>query len=281
MSAHRPRRRPVEAAAVAPADPEAGFTVIEVIVAMALAVILIGALTNLFITGNNSALSAQRHSQLIAVADQQIEKIRQLVKTSSSGFAGLALSGAPAADPTLTANATFKSNGVAYLDPYHFVTAAGNCGPSSLGYAIETNYDNTAEGTLASVPAFTSCPSGVEPLLIKTGVTNTYGAPVVGFVSPGPTTVTVGSGTASVYTYVTATSLGCSSPGTADYVAGVAGACFGDARRVTVAVRLITTNDRSNIGPSTPVYVSTIVSNPVPSNQTSSSTGITLGLNIG
>jgi type II secretory pathway pseudopilin PulG len=262
------------------ASREDGFTVVEVIVAMALAVILIGALTNLFITGNNSALSAQRHSQLIAVADQQIEKIRQLVKTSSSGFAGLALSAAPAADPTLTANATFESNGVAYLDPYHFVSTAGNCGPSNLGYTIETNYDNTAEGTLASVPAFSGCPAGVEPLLVKTGAAGTYGTPVVGFVSPGPTTVTVGSGTASVYTYVTATSLGCS-PGSSDYVAGAAGACFADARRVTVAVRLLTSNNRSDIGPTTPVYVSTIVSNPVPSNQTNSSTGITLGLNIG
>src|SRR5581483_8558610 len=62
--------------------PQAGFTLIEVVVASALAAIVIGATAALFVTGSNSALGTQRQSQLLAVANQQIESVRQLVKTS-------------------------------------------------------------------------------------------------------------------------------------------------------------------------------------------------------
>jgi len=244
---------------------EQGFTLIEVMVAMLLSIIAIGALTDLFVTGNDSALAGQRQSQLIAVADQQIEKIRQQVKTNPSGFAALAMSTAPVAGTGTVFNGIASS----HTDPNDFVKTAAACGPSGTGYQIETNYNDTSEGSPTSVPAFTGCAAGVEPLIIKSG----------GVVTP-PTTVTVGSGTASVYAYVTATNLGCLG-GSADYVSAVAGACFGDARRVIVAVRLNSTNSRNDIGQVTPTYVSTIFTNPVPSNQPNSSVGLTLGLNIG
>lgn len=242
-----------------------GFTLIEVMVGMLLAVIAIGALTELFVAGNDSALSAQRQSQLIAVADQQIEKIREQVKTNPSGFAALAMSTAPAAgtDATLTADS------LAHTDPNYFVKTSAGCGPDSSGYQIQTNYDHTDEGTVASVPAFTGCPTATEPLVIKAG----------GIVTP-LTSVSVGTDTASVYSYVTATNLGCLG-GSADYVSPTAGPCYADARRLIVAVRLNSSGGRADIGQITPTYVSTVFTNPVPSNQPNASVGLTLGLNIG
>lgn len=248
------------------ARSEEGFTVIEVLVAMALAILAIGALTNLFITGNDSALSAQRQSQLISVADQQIEKIRERLKTNPSGFAALAMSATPGAGTSTT----LGTDTYAHTDPNFFVKTQAGCGASGAGYEIQTNYNHTDEGTPASVPSFTGCTTGVEPLVISAG----------GLVAPLTTGVTVGSGTASVYAYVTATNLGCLG-GSGDYVSGVAGACYADARRVIVAVQLDTPGGRTDIGQVTPAYVSTIFTNPVPSNQPNASVGLTLGLNIG
>jgi hypothetical protein len=50
---------------------------------------------------------------------------------------------------------------------------------------------------------------------------------------------------------------------------------------VIVAVLLDNTTGSQSIGPNTPVYMSTIFSNPIPSNQPSSAIGLRLGLNIG
>jgi len=245
---------------------EAGFTVIEALVAMVLAILSIGAVAELFVTGNDSSLSAQRQTQLLAVADRQIEQIRQLVKTNPIGFAALAMSAAPAAGTS----ATLTGMPNVHTDPNYFVTAAAGCGPNAGGYQIEANFDNTSEGTSTTVPAFSSCPAAVEPLVVRAG----------GIVLPKQTGVVVGSGTATVYGYVTATNIGCAG-GSADYVAGVAGSCYADARRVVVAVLLDTPGGRTNVGQASPAYVSTIFTNPVPSNQPNSSIGLTLGLNIG
>jgi hypothetical protein len=71
--------------------------------------------------------------------------------------------------------------------------------------------------------------------------------------------------------YVTDTYVGCTS---------AASTCAGDARRLIVAV-VPDNHGRLDIGQNSPAYVSTIFTNPVPSNQSNSSIGLTLGLNIG
>jgi type II secretory pathway pseudopilin PulG len=239
---------------------DAGFTIVEVMVAAMIAVIVIGASAMLFSKGSASSVASQRQSELIAVADQQIEQIRQQLKTNPNGFSALAMSTAPAAGT----NSTEAGNSGTHTDPNDFVVSSSGCGSSNAGYLIESNYDNTSEGVDASVPSWTGCPAGAEPLAVQTG----------GIVTPKQTGVTVGSDTATVYRYVSDTYVGCSSS------LGSCTSAAGDVRRVTVAV-LLDNHGRSDIGPNSPVYLTTMFANPVPTNQVNSSIGLTLGASIG
>jgi type II secretory pathway pseudopilin PulG len=237
---------------------QAGFTVVEVVVAALCLALIIGAAASLFVTANNSSLGSQRQSALIAVADQQIEQIRQAVKTS--GFAALAMRTAPAAGSSATLP---YGSPVTPTDPNYFATTKTGCG-SGYEFAIETNYDNTSQGTsTGNEPAFVGCDAGHEPLVVQLG----------GIATPSQT-VSAGSGTATVDTFVTQTNVGCNtSLGN--------GSCAGDARRVVIAVKLNTSSSRYNAGPNAPVYISTIFTNPTASNAPNKAIGITLGLGIG
>lgn len=226
---------------------ERGFTLIEVCVAMLVMLLVIGGMATSFVQNSDSALAGQRQAQLLGVAQQQIEKIRNTV--SRYGFSALALTAKPAApsDATLPTSPT---------DPNDFIQNWSSASPS---YLIETNYNQTTSGQISNAP------STGEPLAIDT--TN-------GQVAPKVTGVAAGSGTATVYSYVTQASIPCNTT--------VLGGCAAaDARRVIVAVLLDNPTSSKSIGPNTPVYVSTLFSNPIPSNQPSSATGLRLGLNIG
>jgi type II secretory pathway pseudopilin PulG len=239
---------------------EDGVTIVEVMVAAICALLIIGASALLFSRGSDSALASQRQSELIAVADQQIENIRQQVKTNASGFDALAMSSAPQAGT----NSILSYSTTTHTDPNDFVVSGSGCGSANEGYTIENNYDNTSEGTPATLASWSGCSTGAEPLVIQSG----------GIVTPKQTNVAVGSGTATVYTYVTDTYLGCNSS------LGSCSSTTGDARRVIVAV-LLNNGGRTDIGQNSPVFVSTIFTNPVPSNQINNSIGLTLGVNIG
>ena len=242
---------------------ESGFTIIEVMVAAALGALVIGAGAALFAQSNDSALGSQRQSQLLAVADQQIEQIREQVKTNPAGFSALAMSAAPSAGT----NSTLSYSNTAHVDPNDFVSSSTGCGPNNAGYLIEANYNSTTEGLAPTVSPWTGCATGAEPLVIAAG----------GIVTPKQT-VTLGSGTATVYSYVTDTYVGCTTAGGL----GNCSSATGDVRRLVVAVVPgnggRTTN---NIGPNAPAFVSTIFANPVPTNQVNSSIGLTLGLSLG
>jgi type II secretory pathway pseudopilin PulG len=275
---------------------EGGFTLIEVIIAAAVAVVVIGASALLFVAGSNGSLSSQRQSELIAVADQQIENIRQLVKTK--GFDALAMSGQPAGLPSSISNVAYSSTSP--VDPNSFVATATGCGGSGgKELLIEANYDNTSEGVPVN-PQSSTAP-GVLPWSNCTSSSTQVGEPLEilsgGFVTPQQNAVTVGSDTATVDTYVTDTYVGCNSggfsgcPSTSGGVVGcnssstwptstTASTSCADARRVTVAV-VMNDHGRNNIGPNTPVYVSTVFTSPTPSNEPTTSIGLTLGLNIG
>jgi prepilin-type N-terminal cleavage/methylation domain-containing protein len=270
---------------------ERGFTLIEVMMAAVMLVAIIGAASALFIHGNDSSIAVQRQSQLISVADQQIEMIRQDVKTE--GFNRLAMSGVPVALPSGFPNTSIDSTTKA--DPSSFALSLTGCGASNEEYLIESNYDNTAENQPKNPQNTTA--SGVTPFSGCTNTTTQVGEPLEilsnGFVPPQQASVTVGSDTAVVDTYVTDSYVGCNSGGfsgcptvTSDTVScstwpttTTSTAC-GDARRVTVAV-VLNDHGRFDTGPSAPVYVSSVFTNPTPSNTPTNSIGLTLGVQLG
>ena len=271
---------------------EEGFTLIEVLVAALMLVLVVSAATVLFADGTDTAVASQRQSQLISVADQQIEMIRQEVKTE--GFNELAMNATPSALPSAYAYTSYSST--IDTDPNSFVVAKSGCGGSSEEYKIEANYDNTSEGQPvdpqntaqnASLP-WSNCDSGAEPLEIIPSTS-------LAFITPQQT-VTVGTDTAIVDTYVTDTYVGCNSnfsgcPVTTGGSIACASASFptvttpssttcSDARRVIVAV-VLNRHGRYNLGPSAPVYVSTVFTNPTPSNTPTNSIGINIGVQLG
>jgi prepilin-type N-terminal cleavage/methylation domain-containing protein len=228
---------------------ERGFTLIEVMVAMLVTLVVIGAMASGFVRNNDSALAGQRDDQLLSLAQQQIEAAHKIV--SRYGFAALAMTSTTAAptDAVLPSNPT---------DPNDFVKNYNGATPTLL---IENNYNQTGLGQISNAPA------AGEPLEIDA---------VNGKVTPKVTGVSVGSSTttATVYTYVTKATIPCNTT--------VLGGCAADdGRRVTVAVALNNSSGGKSIGPNAPVYLSTIYSNPIPSNQPSSASGLRVGLNIG
>jgi prepilin-type N-terminal cleavage/methylation domain-containing protein len=260
---------------------ESGFTLIEVLAGMLMLAFVVAAGSVLFTHGNDSSITAQRESQLISVADQQIEAIRESVKTQ--GFSALAMNAVPAAGT----NSTLSFDTATHTDPNDLVSASTGCGPSNAGYAIEANYDDTSEGPASGVTPWSGCTNTTsmvaEPLEVLSG----------GFVTPETTNVTVGTDTATVYRYVTDAYVGCSTTvgGCPTTTSGSVSSCTwpssiasttacSDARRVIVAV-VLNNHGRYTIGQASPVYLSTIFTNPVPSNAPNSSVGITLGLQLG
>lgn len=274
------------------ARSEHGFTIIEVLVAALILVTVVAAATALFVHGSDTSLGTQRESQAISVADQQIETIREQVKTQ--GFDSLAMSSLPAggSGTTLASGDQLSGLGNTYTDPNHFVSSGLNgCGSSDAGYAIEADWDDTSQGPASGVTPWSGCTDSSatvdEPLEVLSG----------GFVTPQQTDVTVGSYTATVDTYVTDTYVGCNSSlgGCPTTSSGFVSNCSwptstaasttcADARRVIVAVVVnnpLASDGRAEIGPNSPVYVSTVFTNPNPSNSPDNPAGATLGVNIG
>jgi type II secretory pathway pseudopilin PulG len=281
------------------AGSERGDTIIEVLVGALMLALIVSAASTLFSTGNDSALGEQRDSQLISVADQAIETIRQEVKTK--GFDELAMTSAPATGATTTES--YDAN--TPVDPNYYAKSSTGCGSSTynLGYAIQSNWDDSTSGPPAGVAPWSGCTdtgTGAgktisEPLEILPAASGA----VAGFVTP-QTTTTVGDQTVTVDEYVTDTYLGCETVSGAPSCPGVsssgvvgttaspctwptstlASTTCADARRVVVAV-IPASDSHENTGQSSPVYVSTIFTNPLPTNQTSATVGLTLGLQLG
>jgi type II secretory pathway pseudopilin PulG len=267
-----------------------GFTVVEVLVAALMMSIVVGAAAVMFAHGSHASVATQRQSQLISVADQQIENIRQQVKTN--GFNALAMSGQPAALPGTIPNTSYSSTLKA--DPNAFASSATGCGSQNKQLLIEANYNNTAEGVPLNPQDVTKV--GLLPWVNCTNTSSQLGEPLEilsnGFVTPQQT-VTVGSDTAVVDTYVTDTYVGCNSTafGNCPSTSGGSVSCAswpstttsttcGDARRVVVAV-VLNDHGRYDLGPSGPVYQSAVFTNPTPSNEPSSAIGFTVGGKIG
>jgi prepilin-type N-terminal cleavage/methylation domain-containing protein len=249
------RRRPMRARA----QQEPGFTLLEVIVAVLLIALVIGALGSFFVSDNDSALAGQRQVNLLAVAQAQIESIHQTVK--QYGFTALWLN----ADPATPTDSTLPTNPG---DPDDFVKGDGT---SSASFLVEQNYNNTALGEISNAPA------AGEPLLtpeycatLASGSCTTPGVAPEKTVTALPATATNGGAIVTVYTYVTVPSIACT------------GCAASDSRRVVIAVVLNNPGGtgRGDLGPNKPFYLTTMISNAVPTNDPSSASGLRLGLNI-
>lgn len=241
----------------APGGGQAGFTIVEVVMSMLVGLMIVTAASTLFATGVHSSLAAERQAQMATAAQQQIEAIRQDVVRS--GFASLAMKTLPAkAGPD-----TDPSN------PTDFITAGGT------NFEIEENYDAPgalAEGTPAAGEAMIASASGAVTA-IQSNV------PIAPASSNGPAV------TGTVYTFVTQVTDVCNvtlptNPGTLCSGAGATSAVNEDARRVVVAIKLDQVGGTRDNGPNAPQYLTTIITNPTPSNQVNSAAGLRIGLNV-
>jgi hypothetical protein len=93
---------------------------------------------------------------------------------------------------------------------------------------------------------------------------------------------------ATVYTYITQASVGCNTATANGFTSCSNGTGIaGDARRVIVAALLNTTDVNHpnpgslTHGPEYPTYVSTVITNPVPSNQANQVNGLRIGVSLG
>lgn len=225
---------------------EAGMTLIEVMVTLMVTLIVIGASAQFFVLANGSSLAARRQVSALSLAQAQIELVRQKVK--QNGFGALALQ---TPIPAKAGPDTDASN------PTDFITASGT------SWEVQENY-NSPGMILATEPLITSA----------------------GGISAKQTNVAAGSATATVYTFVTQVTDVCQvgvsggncTPGGATAAGNL------DVRRVVVAVVLDASanavGQRKLVGHDPPQYLTTVLTNPVPSAQVNNASGLRIGLNV-
>jgi prepilin-type N-terminal cleavage/methylation domain-containing protein len=225
-----------------------GFTLIEVIVAAAIGLVIVLAISTTVDKGVLNSLGHQRQASTLSIAQREVEQIRQTV--AQYGFDALSLSALPSA----------PSNGVlstSPTDPDDFLTGYGT---AAVAFRIMESYHNTALGVATGTPTLG------EPLVV--GGTATY--PTTGRVAPTSTGVVSGAVTAKVYRFVTKHTEACTT----------ALQCEGDSRRVTIVV-VPTNTPATTLQTVSPFYFSAVITNPVPQDAlTQPAAGLRIGLNI-
>jgi len=258
---------------------ETGLTLIEVVIAIFISALIFAAIATAMVNNNKSSLENQRQVQLLSVLEQQVEDIHQVVSQnySSVGFAALALSSNPAqgSDSSLPTSPTDPND---FITPYgaSFVTATSS---TSEGFLIENNYNDTTQGTIDGGTTYTE-ELEVDP-------TNGKIAPVTyvdlssGTSYTSASNVPAGDPYAIVYVYITRATVGVNASLSACPSGPGPGSTADDARRVIVAAKLSpAASGRNDVEPALIQYSSTLIANPVPSNQCPSANGLRLGLNI-
>lgn len=242
---------------------EEGFTMIELVVAIFIVVVVIGALAVGFVNANDSSLSSQRTLTRFSVVQQQIERIHQLQK--QYGFTAIGLTSSPTAGcATSTADPT---------SPNAFVCGSG----CSETFQVESNYNLTTESFPSAAPLGDTNPESlaVNGCTVSSVAISGGQLPPVQYVDMQTGTTYSSSASvpaadpyATIYTYVTlAGTAGCnSSLGT--------GVCTGDVRRVVLAAVLSAAG--ADLGSNYPTYATTILVNPVASNSSNTASGLEL-----
>jgi Tfp pilus assembly protein PilV len=209
---------------------EAGFGIVEVMVAsVLLAVGILG--TMLALDGaTRGSFSAQRHEQAISLAQRELEKI------TAYPFARIELDGYPSAvvDPTPNNPS----------DPRQYV--------SGTNFQIKKNYNNSAAGK----PADTGT---TEPLVADPDgdpAADGYSIPTISQNVPiGPPSAGGVQQEATIWRFVTYRDENCAVLGLIDLCPAEQGS-----KRITVAVALEPSGNGS--GPSKPTYLTSLVTDP-------------------
>lgn len=257
---------------------DAGFSLFEVVLAMFISIVIFGAIATAMINNNKSSLQNQRQTQLVSVLQQQIEHIHQLLTQNYAavGFAALALSSNPAtgSDPTLPASPTDPND---FISPYvaNFVTATSG---TAEGYLIETNYNATGEGTIDGGASYTE-ELQVDPTNGKIPPVS-YVDLASGTSYSSSSSIPASDPYATIYTYITIAPVGVNATLSTCPSTNGTGSTAADVRRVIVAAKLYQPNPSNPIESGLVQYASTLIGDPIPSNQCQGSSGLRLGLNI-
>lgn len=235
---------------------EHGMSMVELVVAIFIVTLVIGALADLFVQSNDSSYSSQRLLSRVSILQSQIERVRRVA--DQYGFSGVALTSAPGAatDTPLPRDPT---------NPDDFVSGSG----CSRTFTVLSNYNLTTE----AFPTSQTVADSPEPLLVN-GCTVSGNAISGGQLAPVQyadlstgavsSTAPAGDPYATVYTFVTQTTMaGCNSS---------LGSCTGDVRRVIVAVVL--NRQAADLGTNYPAYATTVFSNPTASDQANQASGL-------
>jgi type II secretory pathway pseudopilin PulG len=257
---------------------EEGMTLVEVIVAMFLLALIVGALADAFVNNNQSALASQRQTQLLSILEQRIEYVHQVLTQNyaTTGFSTVALRSNPSkgVDTTLPGSPTDPND---FITPYvtGFTTSSSG---TAENFLIEKNYNSTSEGTIDGGSQTYSEELEVDPTNGKIDPV-VYVDTVTGTTYVPPATVPVADPYVTVYTFITATTLGSNTTLTACNSSVGVTTATGDGRRVIVAA-VPSPTGRTDLGSNTPQYSSTILGAPIPGNQCQAASGLRIGLNI-
>jgi hypothetical protein len=247
-------------------------------VAMFVAILIFAALATAMVRNNKGSLENQRQTQLVSVLQQQIENVHQLLTQNYAavGFAGLALSSNPAqgVDSSLPGSPTDPND---FITPYvtNFVTANGG---TAERFLIESNYNSTSEGTIDGGTSYAEV-LNVDPTNGKIPPLS-YVDLATGTSYTSLSSIPAGDMYATIYTYVTIAPVGVNASLSTCPSTNGTGTTANDVRRVIVAAKLSQPSTGAALGSGLVQYASTLIGDPIPSNQCQGSAGLRIGLNI-
>lgn len=212
---------------------EDGFTMVEVIMAAALILTIVLGLLAAFDAMTRMAHAAQRHQQALAYGQREIERLRTLDYQTQLGLTALPIASADDGnDPS------FPSNNPA--DPNFYVSAGG--------LKIMARYSDKTSGLQAGVSP------NPEPLVGPGDPKLT--SPQV---APGPQSFNAGGLRGKIHRYVTYVAQHC--PATT--VSGITDPCLGGAATKRITLALILDRPGNGAGPEKPIWISTVVADPL------------------
>jgi hypothetical protein len=249
---------------------------VEALMGALLSVLIAGAVAMGLVEGNDSSLATQRQTQLVSVLEARIEWIHQLLaqEYTTTGFAAIAMS----SDPEKPKDASLPRDPA---DPNDFILHWNQSfktkekGEGSRDtFLIEKNYNNTEQGIISGSSA-NGEELDVDPASGKIPTENFVDLATEKTYSTKEAAAASGHPYAVVNTYVTLDTQDVSQVTGGCNTNAATGSTAEDARRVIVAARYHPAGE-GVLADSTPQYVTTLLTNPTPSNQCQNAEGFTI-----